>query len=153
MKTSKLLSTIMIFAAVVLFASCAAQKNDGNGKNVPYTVARNYFFASDVIPDNPAVYTQADFDRLYNPAAFMGKDGQPTQIDFSRQFVIGVVLPVTEDETEIKLGKLTRSGDTLTLEYKVKVGERGRSFSIQPVELVIVDNKYKAEKVVLKKTE
>jgi len=54
----------------------------------------------------------------------MGSDGQPTPVDFARQFVIGIVLPLTNDYTEVVPGRLTREGDTLTLHYTLRMGER-----------------------------
>jgi hypothetical protein len=55
--------------------------------------------AAAAIPQNPVVTSQEAFDSLYHAAAVMGKDGAPTAIDFSKQFVIGVVLPLTNDHT------------------------------------------------------
>ena len=151
MNSMKIKSSMVMLAVLVLtcLASCATQRG---GSGIPYKEAHNYFFRNDSsIPSDPVCSTQADFDKLYGAAAFMGKDGQPTQIDFSRQFVIGIVLPETSDETTIVPGKLTRSGSTLTLEYSVKTGEKNRSYTIQPIKLLVVDNKYKAGNCVLLK--
>lgn len=151
MNSMKVKSSVVMLAVLVLacLASCATQRG-GNG--IPYKEAHNYFFRNDAsIPSAPVCSTQADFDKLYGVAAFMGKDGQPTQIDFSRQFVIGIVLSETSDETTIIPGKLTRSGGTLTLQYSVQTGEKNRTYTILPIKLLVVDNKYKAGNCVLLK--
>lgn len=61
------------------------------------------------------------------------------------------MLPETSDETAIISGKLTRVGGTLTLQYSVQTGETNRSYTIQPMKLLVVDNKYKAGNCVLLK--
>lgn len=140
---------MLAVAFVACLTSCATQRNGGS---VPYEEAHNYFFRNDAtIPSNPVCTTSEEFGKLYGAAAVMGKGGMPTRIDFSRQFVIGIVLPETNDETTIIPGKLTRNGDTLTMEYSVKVGEKNRSYTTQPMMLLVVDKKYKADKCVLRK--
>lgn len=140
---------LMAVALVVGLTSCATQRGDGS---IPYEEAHNYFFRNDAkIPANPICTTPEEFGKLYGAAAVMGKGGMPTKIDFDKQFVIGIVLPVTNDETTILPGRLTRSGDTLTMEYSVRIGEKNRSYSTQPMMLLVVDKKYKADKCVVRK--
>lgn len=149
MKLKKVLFLLTV-ALVAGLTSCATQRSGGG---IPYEEAHNYFFRNDAkIPLNPVCTTQEEFGKLYGAAALMGKGGMPTKIDFDRQFVIGIVLPETNDETTIIPGRLTRSGDTLTMEYSVKIGERNLSYTTQPVMLLVVDKKYKAGKCVLRKT-
>ena len=78
----------------------------------------------------------------------MGKDGKPTPIDFSRQFVLAIVHPVTDVATEIVPVKVMAKRDTLFYDYELKVGEK-QSFSIQPVSIIILDKKYSNREVVL----
>lgn len=59
------------------------------------------------------------------------------------------MLPETSDETAIIPGKLTRVGGTLTLQYSVQTSETNRSYTMQPINLLVVDNKYKAGNCVL----
>ena len=81
-------------------------------------------------------------------ATAMGKDGKPTAIDFSKQFVIAIILPITEIETEINPVKVEENGDSLLYSYEVKTGEK-QSYSIQPVSIIILDKKYEEKEVVL----
>lgn len=141
--------TAGVAVLMMAMACCTTRKSSAEAADVPYTVAHNYFFNNNAqIPANPKVTTQADFDRLFGMAAVMGKDGQPTPIDFHRQFVIAVVLPVTDIETHLQIGKLSSDDDRLTLHYTVKRGER-QSYFTQPMELVIVDKKYDRDTVAL----
>ena len=75
-------------------------------------------------------------------AAVMGKDGMPTSIDFTKQYVIAVTLPETDTETDINLVSLKKDTNSdIILTYKVMTGEK-RSYTIVPVRLLIVDKKY-----------
>ena len=40
---------------------------------------------------NVELTTQEDFNRYFGEAAYMGKDGEPTKIDFNEDFVIAKV--------------------------------------------------------------
>lgn len=132
----------MLSMAAMLMVSCAAPRksNSGNPADVKYTLARNYYYVNDAgDPGSPMVTTRKTFDRMFGMAAVMGKDGEPTPIDFAHQFVIGIVLPLTNDHTEIIPGRLVAHGDTLTLHYTVKVSERNMSWTMRPMELIIID--------------
>ena len=119
----------------------------GDVPEVPFTVVRNYFFRNDaVIPGNPMVNDKASFDRLFGAAAFMGKGGEPTAIDFGRQFVIAVVNPVTDILTELEPVSLSRNGGELIFTYKEKLGEK-QTWSMQPLLMVAVDREYEAASV------
>ena len=73
----------------------------------------------------------------------MGKGGEVTPIDFRRSFVIAKVLPVTDRDTELRPMKLAKTGHAeLELTYRLKTGER-RSYSMQPIFILIVDKRYK----------
>jgi hypothetical protein len=129
-------------AVALLLTSCATVQKDG-GKPVDFTEAHHYFVRNDApIPSNPITTTQEEFDKLYGCAAVMGNDGLPTPIDFSKQFTIGVILPITNDNTEIIPRKLQTTGDTLTLHYSTKITERNMSWKMQPMSLIIVDKKH-----------
>ena len=126
---------ILLFAATMLLAC-------NTPKEVPFVEARNYFVRNDApLPAPEKITSQEEFDQYFGMAAFMGKDGQPTIIDFSRQFVLPVVLPVTEVETEIVPTKLQCQGDTLFYTYEVRLGEEIR-YSIRPLSIIVVDKQY-----------
>ena len=124
--------------------------NNIDSGEVSFEVAKNYFFKNgkDILPANPKITTEEEFSKLFGMATTMGKDGKPTPIDFGKQFVLAVVLPVTDFETEINPVKVEDKGDSLFYSYEVKTGEK-QSFSIQPISIIAIDKKYEDKEVVL----
>ena len=121
----------------------------GDVAEVPFTVVRNYFFRNDaIIPKDAKITDKASFDRLFGAAVFMGKDGEPTKIDFGRQFVIAVVNPVTDISTELKPLSLAKKDNELIFNYQEILGEK-QTWSMQPILLVLVDREYEAASVKL----
>lgn len=116
---------------------------------VPFTVAEHYFFnKGQNIPVNPKITSEELFKQLFGMATVMGENGKPTEIDFSKQFVLAVVLPVTDINTEITPIKVEEKGDTLFYHYDLKTGEK-QSFSIQPLSIIILDKKYENKEIFL----
>ena len=119
--------------------------------SIPYEEVKNYFFRNDAsIPENPKIDSAEQFGALFGAAAFMGKGGKPTPVDFDKEFVIAVVNPVTDCLTELAPESLTREGGELVFTYRETVGEK-QTWSMQPVLLVKVDRKYETESVRLSK--
>lgn len=141
---------ILAMASLLVLAGCTTHKPaEANVENVPFQVAKNYFFKNDQpLPVSPKITTAAAFDRLFGMAAFMGKDGQPTAIDFDKQFVLAIVLPVTDMSTQIMPLKVEAKGNRLFYYYEVKTGEQ-LSFSIQPISIIILDKQYENHEVIL----
>ena len=130
----------MLCMVMSMFISCTTS-ND----SVDYTVAQNYFHRNDApLPQGLKISSQAEFDKQFSPAAFMGTEGEVTNIDFSRKFVIAKVLPPTDRETVLEPLKLMEtSKSNLQLVYSLKTGKQ-QSYSTQPMFILIVDNKYKS---------
>lgn len=137
-----LLLVAALTAAMGALVACSGAKSAAGAKSTPYTEVRNYFFNNEqTAPTTAAVTSRADFERLFGAAAFMGKGGEPTQVDFDRQFVIAVVLPETNVDTDIRPVGLTSENGRLTFAYRVVRGQ-SRSFFIRPLYLIAVDRKY-----------
>lgn len=131
---------MLLLAAGMLTASCAT----GN-RAVSYSEARNYFFRNDAKQPTELliICSQAELEQYFGEAAFMGKGGEPTKIDFSKQFVVAKVLPVTNYSTNISLRRIERSSDNhLTLVWHIAVNDTPQSYSMQPMKLVVLDKKY-----------
>lgn len=141
---------IFALASMLVLAGCTTNKPaEAAAENVPYEVAKNYFFKNNqTIPASPKITTAAAFDQLFGMAAFMGKDGQPTAIDFDKQFVLAIVLPVTDTATEIIPLKVEAKGNRLFYSYEVKTGEQ-LSFRMQPVSIIILNKQYENHEVIL----
>lgn len=119
---------------------------------VPYTVANRYFVNNSV--ENgafvyPKITSQQQFEKLFGMAAVMGKDGRPTPIDFSRQFVIAVIDPITTNSVELTAKSLTKANNILTFTYSRKEEKAASSLaSFRYLLIVIVDKKHEGDVVV-----
>ena len=109
----------MLFISVaVMYCTflCGCHTSKNMDKTIPYEVAERYFVRNDV--------------------------GKPTEIDFNRSFVICIALEPTETATDLSVISLTNTNsDQLDLRYEIKRGEK-RSYTSQPLILLIVDKKY-----------
>ncbi len=94
---------------------------------------------------------QEQFDQLLGTAAFMGKGGETTPIDFNPQFVIAVVLPETSVQTAISAKMLIATKQKITLLYQVDKGAR-LGYTMRPIMLLVVDKRYDTGKVVVRKS-
>ena len=137
---------LFALVALIVFAACG----DKASNEIPFEVARNYFFTNDAeaLPISPKITSDAEFNKYFGMAATMGEDGSPTEIDFSRQFVLAIVLPVTDYATEINPVKLEARGDTLVYTHEIKRGEK-QTYSIQPISIIIVDKRHERQEVLL----
>lgn len=125
--------------AAVAMTSCAVSNETVNYKEV-----KNYFYRNDAPKGEQLLKltTQVEFDRYFGAAAFMGKNGQPTLIDFKKDFVIAKILPETNRSTEIKDIKLAKSSNGhLTFSYST-TDKEPQSFSIRPTVQITVSREY-----------
>ena len=146
---------LFAFAALFFLAACGNKQavvpaeGDEASNEVAFEVAKNYFFKNDQkIPSSPKITTAEEFGNLFGMATTMGKNGKPTEIDFTKQFVLAIVLPVTNLATEISPDRLEEKVDTLFYFYDAKVGE-AQSYSTQPISLIILDKKYVDKQIVM----
>lgn len=143
----KKLIFIMALCGAMLFCSCKSGNGSASESGVNFTVAKNYFFKNGAeIPENPKISSAEEFQNLFGMAAVMGQDGMPTAIDFSKQFVLVVVLPVTDVYTEIQPLDVKVQGGELVYEYSVKTGEK-MTYSMRPMALIVLDREYDGLKV------
>ena len=139
----------------LLFITLIACDPKPEEREVPYTELKNYFFRNDAkIPTNPKIDTQEQFDSLFGMATAMGAEGRPTKVDFERQFVVAIILPVTNQQTEFGDAHLYAYTDllgytNLNFAYSVNRDIDTLSYSMQPIMLIAVDRKYDAEKIYL----
>lgn len=128
---------IFLLLIPILFVACKSHNE------IPFYEAKNYFVRNDIQNSVPVKFeNEKDFKEYFGMAAVMGKDGMPTSIDFTKQYVIAVTLPETDTETDINLVSLKKDTNSdIILTYKVITGEK-RSYTIIPVRLLIVDKKY-----------
>ncbi len=117
-------------------------QNQTKMTNIAFTVAKNYFVNNTVTKlDNPKIETAEKFNENFGMATTMGEEGRPTDIDFSKQFVVAVILPETDLETSItpiSLQKNTKN--EIILNYKSIVGQK-QTYKTRPNFAIIVDKK------------
>ena len=126
---------ILLLLVAISLASC---KTAGE---IPFVEMTNYFFRNARIPEDARIDSKEMFESMFGMAAFMGKGGEPTKVDFSSEIVLAVVNPVTDVVTELKPVSLVREGKCLVLTCKKITGDK-QSWSMQPVLLVKVDRSY-----------
>ena len=133
--------TILFLAVLLSLASCAQTSA------IPFEEVNNYFFLNKAdLPGSPLIDSSEQFQKLFGTATFMGKDGQPTSIDFDQEFVIAVVYPVTDFSVELAPQSLRLEDGELVFTYLEATGEQ-QSWTMRPVLLVKVDRKYMKENV------
>ena len=136
------MSRMILFMVVLLSLASCTQTSA-----IPFEEVKNYFFRNNaVIPGSPLIDSSEQFQELFGAAAFMGKDGLPTSIDFDQEFVIAVVNPATDRMTELTPESLREENGELVFTYLETIGEQ-QTWTMQPVLLVKVDRKYKTDRV------
>lgn len=144
MKISTITSAFILLFTLSLM-SCKSSDSKDSDKSVPFTIAENYFVRNDVTDHKPRVIeTEEDFNNTFGMATTMGENGKPTSIDFDSEFVIAVLLPPTNKETNIKPVSLVKE-NKLVLTLSVETGNVEHSYTMQPCLILIVDKQYKSE--------
>lgn len=135
---------IMINAVVACSPKNSATSGVDQANEVPYVIAKNYYvkntFEADTLV-NAAITTPDEFNKYFGMAGTMGKDGKPTPIDFSEEYVIAIITPKTSKAVTLIPKKLINDGNNLTFTYQYKSGKE-QSFSIRPLLLIIVNKQY-----------
>lgn len=111
---------------------------------IEFATLKNYFVNNNAPQfDDPKIETEQEFNDFFGMATTMSEEGKPTKIDFSKKFVITIILPETEIETRVEPKKLIKDkSGNLTLLYKVTKGEK-QSYVQIPFIAIQVDNKEK----------
>lgn len=141
MKLTKTLVEVLTMLATTM----AVHASD---KQVSFTVLRNYFHNSNAPSlSSPLITNKQAFDEQFGMAAFMGKGGQPTPVNFGKSAVLAIVLPETNKAIDIDSVMVTETGKKeLTLAYTVHEGAE-QSFYIRPLQLMAIDKRYKSYQV------
>lgn len=145
MKRYLQLALIALVAAVSL-TSC--DMNFYGGTPTAYGQLDNYYVINDYYNqyyyDNSAsklvITDPYEFRQVFGQASLDNRYGVPTDVDFRREFVIAVILPVTNQYTEIEPVSVNREGDRLYFTYQVFRGAM-QSYYTQPFTAVVVDRR------------
>ena len=112
-------------------------------RQIPFKTGNNYFAKKSATTDRQLLIigTRNQCDSLLGAAAVMGRGGQPTDIDFSKQTIIGIVMPDTDQPTEITPTSLTQtSADTVTVAFSTTRHEPS-SYTMRPFAMIVVQKK------------
>lgn len=114
-------------------------------QEIPYTLAKNYFINNTITSGVPTKITTAkDFEKYFGLASFMGKNGEPTKINFDKEYIAVVDYGETDKKIEIIPQKLYRNKDKIVLEYAIKEGNR-QGYISRPFQIWIISKKYNGE--------
>lgn len=120
-----------------------AESVESQQADIPFLVAERYF-VNNTVDDQTytlKITNEKDFDNYFGKAPVMGQGGTPTEIDFSKQYVIAVIVPKTDNSTTITPIELSKQGENILFSYQVSKGEK-QSFTIRPALAIVVNNDY-----------
>lgn len=133
----------LLLGLMVMF-SCTSQKETSTLK-VPYSEAKNYFVKNTYQSNELAVKkiaSQKEFDEIFGAAATMGSNGMPTNIDFSKNYVIALIGTQTNKSTDFLVKNLVKEKENIILSYAVKEESTENSYTILPAKILIVSKQY-----------
>ena len=128
---------ISMVSAIALLTSCAVNLQGVTANYMPM----NNYYVNNYLKNGThklVIHNQQDFENVFGAAAVMGHNGQPTSIDFRHQFVIAVILPETNRQTQIETVIVNRVGDRLYYSYIIREGHM-TSYTTRPFAAVVVD--------------
>ncbi len=127
---------------LLLATSCSMTRNlEADAVTVPYIEMRNYYVLNDyehAKVERKIIKNEEEFSKVFGEAAFMGVDGEPTIINFKKQFVLAVLLPETATATNIYPLSVLQNGNAVIFNYKVERGEK-QSYTTNPFTAVVLD--------------
>ena len=137
--------TALILLAVIGLFSC---KKEPEAVSVPFEKLDHYFATIEVTsPTTRKIMDQETLDEMFSPAFSMTNPQAP--LDFSKEFVIAVVNPTTDEATKLNPVSLVKEKDGLVYTYSEKIGEKTGS-TRRPCLLIRVDKQYDAPLQVIK---
>ncbi len=106
---------------------------------VPYRVLNNYFVRNDVpdIVSPRVIFSQADFQKTFGMAAFMGAKGRPTPVNFDEEIVMAVLPPRMQQACELRVKEVVAEEGKLVFRYECALGAP-LSYTIRPCLLIAV---------------
>jgi hypothetical protein len=121
-------------------AGSPVSASDPDAQHVAYIVADHYFVNNTVKDFTSHKITDSkEFDTIFGMGAVMGKNGEPTSINFKTQYVIAIVKPETDHTTTLTPVSLVKNKNgKLLFTYRCETGAK-QSYTIRPCLIIIVD--------------
>lgn len=129
--------SLFILMAVLGLFSC---KKAPEAVSVPFEKVESHFAIVNG-PKTLKISDQETFERTFNPGYTMGTQQEP--LDFSKEFVIAVINPLTDERTTLAPVSLIQENDKLVFTYSEQIGEKMTSTST-PTLIIRVDKQYEA---------
>lgn len=120
---------------------CTTSKIEKEAYPIGFEDMNNYFVLNTVNVDKELhlfINNQEEFSTYFGEAAVMGRNGQPTKVDFKTQYVVAILLPPTDRETSVSIYDVAMVDTTVVIKYRVKKGDR-MSYTMQPFTMVALD--------------
>ena len=130
--------SLFILMAVLGLFSC---KKAPETVSVPFEKLESHFALVEG-PKTLKITDQETFERTFNPSYNMGTTPQ-APLDFSKEFVLAVINPVTDERTTLAPVSLVLENDKLVFTYSEQIGEKV-SYTSSPCLIIRVDKQYDA---------
>ena len=140
---------VALFAATILLSNSCSSTKSGDAvlnQEVPYKLAKGYFVKNDADAaiENTKFGNQQDFDKVFGMATTMGENGKPTDIDFTKEFVVAQIEDPSTQKLELKPISVRKNANILEIKYRKIVGAN-QSYTTQQVMVLVIDNRYNGD--------
>lgn len=133
---------VLALITVAMLVGCSPlSKIEKEGYPINYTELANYYVLNNVDVSKTqrlVINSQQTFEAYFGEAAVMGRNGQPTMVNFKTQYVLAVVLPETDRQTEVIPGEVVQNGNTVVMNYRVNKGAK-TSYRMVPFAAIAID--------------
>lgn len=133
---------VLALITVAMLVGCSPlSKIEKEGYPINYTELANYYVLNNVDVSKTqrlVINSQQTFEAYFGEAAVMGRNGQPTIVNFKTQYVLAVVLPETDRQTEVIPGEVVQNGNTIVMNYRVNKGAK-TTYRMVPFAAIAID--------------
>ena len=133
---------VLALITVAMLVGCSPlSKIEKEGYPINYTELANYYVLNNVDVSKTqrlVINSQQTFEAYFGEAAVMGRNGQPTMVNFKTQYVLAVVLPETDRQTEVIPGEVVQNGNTIVMNYRVNKGAK-TTYRMEPFAAIAID--------------
>ncbi len=133
---------LLLLTAIVtlILTGCKGRQQE----RVEYANASGYFVRNDIADGTiiEKITSKEQLDGYFGIGATMSV--RPTVLDFTKEYAIAVILPLTENSSAINIDSLLRSNGKVNLYYSVQTGSP-QTYTSRPFTLLVIDRKYDGE--------
>ncbi|MDR2916125.1 MAG: hypothetical protein LBV74_15085 [Tannerella sp.] len=133
---------LLLLTAIVtlILTGCKSKQQE----KVEYVNASGYFVRNDIADGTiiQKITSQEQLDGYFGMGATMSV--RPTAFDFTKEYAIAVILPLTENSSTINIDSLLRGNGKVNLYYSVQTGSP-QTYTSRPFTLLVIDRKYDGE--------